>query len=177
MYSNRRLGRSAAYLRCTRPGAGGADPHQVSRSVLGQRLIEKFQDSQGLGLALSDRQTADGVPREVQSGDELGRVCPQVGEYAALDDPKQGLVGTRVCLQAAFSPVVCPDDGAFDGVPVIRDWAFVKGHDDIGTQILLDGDGFLRSEAMLRSIEMRAECHAVAVDVAPIGKGENLVAA
>jgi hypothetical protein len=54
---------------------------------------------------------------------------------------------------------------------------FIEGHDDIGAEVLLNGDGFLRREAMRRTVNVTLEGDAVIVDFAGLREGEDLKAA
>ena len=100
--------------------------------------IHHFQHGIHLGFGFADRETADGIAREIQPHQEFGRLLAQVGEDAALHDAEQRLVGACFGAQAAF----CPGMGALHGslavIPVVRRSAFVKSHDDIGAQVFLD---------------------------------------
>ena len=62
-------------------------------------------------------------------------------------------------------------------LPIERLGALVQAHDDIGAQRLLAGDGALRGEAMHAAVDVRAEGHAVRVELAHQRQAEDLEAA
>ncbi len=55
--------------------------------------------------------------------------------------------------------------------------AFIKSHDDIGSQVLLDGDGFFGGEAVGGPIDMAFEGDPVVIDLASLCQREDLVSA
>ena len=55
--------------------------------------------------------------------------------------------------------------------------AFVEGHDDVGAEVLLNGNGLLGREAMRRAVDVTLERHAVIVDLAGLCQREDLKAA
>src|SRR6201986_1544588 len=55
--------------------------------------------------------------------------------------------------------------------------ALVEGHDDVGTQADLGGDGALGTEKVGGAIEVRAEGHPLFADLAQIAQAEDLKAA
>lgn len=88
----------------------------------------------------------------------------------ALNNPEEKLsVAVRACLFFVFSntsrcPFVCSFHGAFGVIHICIIWgAFVKCHDDIGTEFVLDADGFFWCESMCTAIEMRSEGNAVVI--------------
>lgn len=54
---------------------------------------------------------------------------------------------------------------------------FVERHDDVGAEVLLNGDGFFGREAMRRAVYVTLEGHAVVVNFAGLRERENLKAA
>jgi len=54
---------------------------------------------------------------------------------------------------------------------------FVEGHDDVGAEVLLNGDGLFGREAMRRAVDVTLEGHAVIVDLAGLRKRKDLKAA
>jgi hypothetical protein len=76
----------------------------------------------------------------MERGDEFGGSSSQVRLNAALDDPEQSLVGSRLRLQGTFRPAMRPLHGEAGVSMVIGIGTLVEGHDDICAEILLNGN-------------------------------------
>jgi hypothetical protein len=104
-----------------------------------------------------------------------GAFLTQGGVAAALHDAKH-LLALGAGLTAAFAG---PADGAFHGEllfarrRIVRR-TFVKDHGDVGAEHALDFHGFLRPDEQERAVQMRAEFHAVGLDLADFGEAEDL---
>ena len=70
-----------------------------------------------------------------------------------------------------------PVHGQAAVIVVIGIRAFVEGHDDIRAQVLLNGNGLLRREAMRRAVNVTLEGHTVIIDLAGLRQREDLEAA
>ena len=156
---------------------GSADTHQIARLVFGVEGLHYIQHGVHFGLGLPHRQPADGDAGGIEGGNEFSGSRPQVRVDAALDDSKQGLVGTRLRLEAAFRPAMSAFHCHFAVAMVVGVRAFVEGHDDVGAEVLLDGDRLFGREAMGRTVDVALEGHAVIVYLAGLGQGEDLIAA
>ena len=90
---------------------------------------------------------------------------------------------------AAFGPAVGAVEGVLEAVwRAVGGWAVVEGHDDVGTEEVLDAHGFFRREADDGSVDVAAESDAVGVtfgddiffgvvEIPQVGKGEDLESA
>ena len=106
------------------------------------------------------------MPGKAQRGDKFGRLLAQIGEDAALNDAKQGLVGAGFCGQAALGPGMGALHGALVVGPVVRRRAFIKGHDDIRAELFLDFDRFFGGEAVHRAVDVAFKGDPIFVDLA-----------
>jgi hypothetical protein len=99
-----------------------------------------------------------------------------LGIGSTLDDAKQGLViRILVRFDAAVQPARRPFKRLFD-ISLIRrpGRAFVKGHDDVRAEVILDFDRFFPASDVARTIDVRLEPDAFFCDVAPVRQGKNL---
>ena len=143
-----------------------------------QELVDRLQHGPGQLLRLAHGQAADAVARKVHGAQRPGALPAQVGVDAALHDAEEGLIGARVGGLAALGPAV----GALHGRPGVglvglRWRALVEGHDDVGTQLLLDLDGSLRREAVERAVDVRLEDRALLVQATQVPQAKDLEAA
>jgi hypothetical protein len=117
------------------------------------------------------------MPGVSKRGDEFGRLRSQRRVHPALHDPEQGLVEAGLRFQRTLRPTMSPLHGFFDVGVVVRVGTFVERHDDIGAEILLNGNRLFRREAMRRTVDVTLEGHAVFVDLAGLRERKNLKAA
>ena len=59
----------------------------------------------------------------------------------------------------------------------IRRRAFIQAHGDVGAQVFLNANRSLRRQLEKRTVDVRAEYHAVVVQLSIGGETENLVSA
>ena len=125
-----------------------------------------------LGLAYG--QSADGDAGRIERRDEFSGGSSKVRLNAALDDPKESLVAAAPGFDANFRPAVSPFHGEPAVFVVVGIGALVECHDDIRAEVLLDPDGALGREAVRRAIDVTLEGHAFIIDLAGLGKREDL---
>lgn len=70
-----------------------------------------------------------------------------------------------------------PLHGEFTIGFVVRVGAFVKCHDDVGAEVLLNRNGLFGCEAMRRAVNVTLESHTIVVDLASLRQREDLKAA
>ena len=137
-------------------------------------LHQRVQRCDYLRLGFADGKSADRDPGRIHFRNERRRPFAQVCENASLDDPEERLIRAFFRFQAAFQPAVRPVHRGDVIVVVERRGAFVKRHDNIRTEILLDRDRFFRGEAMGRTVEMRPEGDPLFVDFPQLVQREDL---
>ena len=130
-----------------------------------------------LSLGLTHRKSADGDAGRIERGNKPGGSRPQVRINPALNDAEQGLIGPRFRFDRTFRPAMSPIHGNPAVHVIVGIGTFIEGHDDIGAKVPLNGDGFLRREAMRRTINVTLEGDAVIVDLAGLREREDLKAA
>ncbi len=151
-----------------------ADAHQIAGLIGRQDRVDHVEHGVHVRFALADAQAADGIPVETQLGQIAGRLLAQVGVDSALDDAEECLTSARLGGLAPLGPGVGAGQGGDVVRVVVRIGALVEADDDVGPQVLLDGDGFFRRETMGRTVQVGAEGDAVGVDLASLGEAEDL---
>ncbi len=154
-------------------------------------MIEAAGDDVASDFAgLADRQAADGVSGEIHVDEVEGAFPTEVGIHAALDDAEEGLGLVEGGVPGDFVPV-CLEEGFGAGGPGVGEVhgvagafpagggfdALVEGHEDVGAERDLDGDGVLGRKEVAGAIEVGAEVDAIGGDFAEFGEGEDLEAA
>jgi hypothetical protein len=138
---------------------------------------------QHLGLGLADADAADGVAREVERRERLGRLPPQVVEGRALRDREDMVArgeepALRRDLLAALRPAKAARAGERAGVALDRPGrALVEHHRDVGAEVRLDAHHFLGPEEQLGAVEVGLERDAVVADLPQLREAEDLEAA
>lgn len=130
-----------------------------------------------LGLGFAHTQPADAVAGEIQPRQKFGALGAQVGKDAPLDDAVQRLVRAGLGDFTALGPAV----GSFQGFDVVLivvgRGTFVKSHDDVRSQLLLDADHNFRGKTMIRAVNVGAKGDTVVVYLAQPFQAEDLEAA
>src|SRR3990172_3943742 len=114
------------------------DAHQVAGPIRRQGRLDRVQDGQSILLGLAEREAADGDAREAEPADDLGRTQAQVFEDAPLQDAEEDLIVAGLGSQSALGPGVRSFQGTDIDGALVRRRAFIEGHDDVGTELLVD---------------------------------------
>ena len=131
-------------------------------------------------------ETAKCVAGEVEGAEDAGGFRAGFHIGPALHNAEERLLAAAdplaveflVGAEAEFRPAV----GAVESFGeafwrAIGGRAIVEGHDDVGAEVVLDAHRFLRGEADHGAVDVAFKGDAVAVEVAQLGKGEDLEAA
>jgi len=70
-----------------------------------------------------------------------------------------------------------PIHGKFGVGVIVGIGTFIEGHDDVGTEVLLNGNGLFGREAMRRAVNVTLEGHAIIINLAGLRQRKNLKAA
>ena len=70
-----------------------------------------------------------------------------------------------------------PFHGDFAVLVIVWIGAFIEGHDDVRTEVLLNSNGTFGCEAMRRAVNVTLEGHAVIVNLTSLCQRKNLIAA
>ena len=112
-------------------------------------------DSSDFFRTFTDGDASDGVSGEFDSAYLPGGSGSAVEIGSPLNDAEEGLiVGSGVRLGATFEPANGPFVGFVETPGVVLRgiggafgrWAVIEGHDDIGSEVVLDAGGFFRGE-------------------------------
>ena len=127
--------------------------------------------------SLSSGDPSDGVSRQIDAGDRLGRGLSKIRMRSTLNDSEEALlIRSSMRLDTSLEPVRGSVDGYLEplakrphrlGVPFI--WrpggrAVVEGHDDVRSEIVLDLHRPFRSKVDLGTIDDGFEGDAFVVD-------------
>ena len=160
---------------------GRADTHQVARLVFGQYLVDDLDHLVHLFGRLTYGEAADRVPVGPFAGHLLGRLDTKILVDTTLHDGEEALriaiFGIRLVetLEATVEPALRQAQRLLRVVVVgVARATLVEGHDDVRTDRALDIHHLLGREEVLRPVDVRAELGALLVQLAIVGKGEDL---
>src|SRR5215216_5372255 len=154
-----------------------ANAHQITRLILGQMWTHYIEHSVHFLLGLSHREAADGNARRIERSDEFGGSSSKARLNAALYNPKESLVAASLGFDTNFCPAMSPFHGELAIFMVVGVGTFIKSHDDVRAEVLLNSNRTLRREAMRRAVDVTLEGHAFIVYLAGLRKREDLEAA
>ena len=100
-------------------------------------------------FGLANAQATDCNTGCIERGYKFSGFKPKIGVDSALYYSKESLIFARLRFNGSHRPTVSPLHRFFDVGFVIGIGTFIKRHDDIRAEILLNGDGFFRRETML----------------------------
>ena len=163
---------------------GAADAHEVARAIGGKKSGYFSSHFTRDIVRFADSEAAHGVTGKVEGEKLVSAFAAQVGEGGALHDAELPLGQAAIFLSMLHKIVasaLCPGSGALesgfcDGAWRGRFDAFIEHHGDVCAKGQLNLGGLLRSEEMLRAVEMGTKAHAVVGYFAQIGEAEDLVA-
>ena len=138
------------------------------------------QNAHHVFFRLADREAANGEAVEVDVFQTGQGFLAQGFVHAALNNPEQGVgIFQAVVLIARTACPAQRQAHRFGGGFVIGrvGRAFVKDHDDVAVQILLDLHGDFRSQEQLGAIDGRCKLDAFFGDLAQIAQRKHLKAA
>ena len=168
-----------AALHRTDDVVGLADAHQVARLVLGQHRGRVVEHAEHRLLPLPDREAADRVAVEADGLQRLGALAAQRLGHAALLDAEERMA--RPVAEGLARTGRPPHRQAHRlghaGLVGRKRRAFVEAHHDVRAEQALDLHRGLGAEEMLRTVDMRAEGHAVLGQLAQVCKAHHLEAA
>lgn len=128
-----------------------------------------------ISLGSPTGKAADAVAGQIQLRQLPGGFDAQILVKRPLNDAEQGLIVPGFGLHAAIQPTQGAAQGGLGpGVIAGIGRAFVKLHDDVAAQLLLNADGGFRGEEMPAAIQMGTEFHAVLGDLAQFRQGKHL---
>ena len=160
---------------------GRTDTHQVARLVFGQHLVDDLDHLVHLFGRLTYGEAADRVPVGPFAGHVLGRLDTKILVDTTLHDGEEALriaiFGLRLVetLEATVEPALRQAQRLLCVVVVgVARATLVEGHDDVRADRALDIHHLLGREEVLRPVDVRAELGALLVQLAIVGKGEDL---
>ncbi len=66
-----------------------------------------------------------------------------------------------------------PIHGKFGVGVIVGIGTFIESHDDVGTEVLLNGNGLFGREAMRRAVNVTLEGHAIIINLAGLRQSEK----
>ena len=138
--------------------------HQIAGLVARQLRRGESKRAQHRLLRLADGEAADGVAGEIERGEELHALRPQVGEDAALHDAEERLILAVMGGLAPLGPAMRPRQRLHIVGVIVRRGALIQHHRDVGPQVHLDLHHPLRGEAVDGAVDVRTEGYPVVVD-------------
>ncbi len=158
--------------------------HQVAGFAFGEYVATELADAVHVFGWLSHGEAADSIARLVLTGNEFGRLGPQVIKAAALNDREKCLrmpilrcrIGHE--FHAALQPPVGEVHAVFSilaGAGV--GGAFIECHHDVCSDATLNPEAALRTEQVFTAINVAGKGGAFFRDLAAMRKAEYLIAA
>ena len=116
-----------------------------------------------LSFGLAHGESADGDAGRIERSDKFSGSRSKVRLNAALHDPEQSLVGSRLRSEGTLRPAMSPIHSDDAVSVVVGIGTFVERHDDVRAEVLLNGNRLFGYEAMRRAVDVTLEGHAVVI--------------
>ena len=150
---------------------GRTDPHQISRSIVGEDRFDLLNHRKHHRLRFPDRQSAYRIAMKTDVHQRPGAGAPQFGYIATLDDAEQHVTRRRALKSAIASlgPAQRQQHRPLDIAQLRRQpHAFIHLHRDVRAEQPLHLDRPLGRELDHGAVDMRAEGHGLLAHLAQL---------